>query len=192
MLRAGQLQDTGNDLPPYSWRHIRQDDDIPRTFSGLDPLDCWLRDKAAKRHKAMDSRVHVAARDDTNEIIAFYALRLGSERSNNIHGEHKGKADTLAVNGVLPCISLEWLGVKKSYQRAKNHNYRLGEACLSEALFACADVLDRIGGYALIVTAVEGARGFYEKYGFLPCGRNDADRLLLPARTISEFRDSVG
>lgn len=172
------------------WSGIKPEHSFGYEFSGLNPLDHWITKKAATEDKKNNARVYVANKQGSHEALAFYALKLHAEPTKNVEGRHKSKLETSKGSADFPCIKLEWLGVRKDLQTDNCQiNHRLGEACLLDAIVTCAEVFDKIGGFAVLLEPANSKiEAFYSKYGFEPYGSGLARRMIMTAERVNNVR----
>lgn len=136
---------------------------------GVPALNEYLATRALADQRAEKSRTYVAVR--ARRVVAFFSLAASSiepeeatERAAKGQGRHP-----------IPVILLARLAVDVSEQ-----GRGLGEAMLIEALLRCAAAATAIGARAVLVHAKdEGARSFYEKYGFESSPTNRLHLIIL-------------
>ena len=131
------------------------DDDVAGFACGDAALDAYLtRDALADRPIG---KTHVAARDA--RVVGFFALKAATV-SPPATVEHQPGQPPLDI----PVILLERLAVDTPDQ-----GKRLGEAMLVQVLKRCLHASNTMFSRAVLVDAGDGpARGFFEKYGFVP------------------------
>ena len=168
------------------WQKINNTHYFGKSFSGHKGLDKWLDKKAYKANKQNDSRVFVLSDIEKSEVLSFYSLKLGQEPITNAPSDQRQKLANGSSGGLFPCVNIQWLGVNAKYPRK-----RYGEATLKEALVTCAGIFDATGGYGVVLTPDDGVEEFYTKYGFEEIGSGISKRMLMPSKTIFDFREMV-
>lgn len=116
----------------------------------------WLQRFALQGQSTGQARTYVI--HENGQVIGFYAVASGSIQVENATARiRKGQGQY-----PIPIILIAQLGVDQ------RHSGRgLGKALLKDALRRSLHAADEIGARAIIVdAATEGARSFYEQYGF--------------------------
>lgn len=136
---------------------------------GNDALNDWLKIHALANQRSDSAQTYVAHRD--GEVVGYYALAAGSVRPETAPPRiAKGLA-----RHPIGVILLARLAVDKNEQ-----GKGLGRALLKDALLRIAAAADTIGARAVLVHAIdEGARGFYERFGFERSPVAEFDMMLL-------------
>ncbi|MEX2121973.1 MAG: GNAT family N-acetyltransferase [Pirellulales bacterium] len=146
---------------------------------GKPPLDDFLRSLVSQYEKRNLGRTYVAVRpgENDNRVWGYYTLASGSVSFQNI----PKKAARKLPKHPLPVALLGRLAVDQAAQ-----GQGLGEVLLIDALKRCLELSDRMGIHAVEVHAIDPpAKGFYEKYGFVPLLDSEL-HLYLPITTIRE------
>ncbi|AGA31210.1 GNAT family N-acetyltransferase [Singulisphaera acidiphila] len=164
-----------------NWKIERLDRSHNRaSFScGKPPLDEFIRRLVSQYEKRNLGRTYVAVQPGEKRISGYYTLASSSIAFRNLPEAMARKIPKHPV----PVILIARLAVDQHTQ-----GQRLGETLLADALERCLGLADEIGIHAVEVDAIDQqARGFYEKYGFVPLP-DRALHLFLPVATI---RDSI-
>ncbi|MBM3277306.1 MAG: GNAT family N-acetyltransferase [Candidatus Handelsmanbacteria bacterium] len=147
--------------------------------SGSPPLDHYLQQQAgqeARRHLAV---TFVLVDADRQILAGYYTLSATSIRLGELPTEI---AQKLPRYPLVPATLLGRLAVDTSYQ-----GKRLGEFLLMDALRRSFTQSQAIASMAVVVDAKdEGARRFYERYGFIKFP-DQPFRLFLPMQTIAKL-----
>ena len=142
---------------------------------GKPPLDDFLRTLVSQYEKRHLGRTYVACHPATRRVAGYYTLASGSVAFQNLPAEAAKKLPRHPV----PTVILARLAVDRTAQ-----GQGLGEALLIDASRRTLDLSEALGIHAVEVDAIdEQARGFYEKYGFVPLTGQPL-RLYLPVATI--------
>ncbi len=121
-------------------------------------LNDWLRRRASQNMSGGGSVTWVVT-DDSHRVIGYYAAATGSVGHHSASGRaRRNQPDP------LPSIVLGRLAVDRQHQAAG-----LGAALLKHFLTVVLEVAGRVGVRIVLVHAKgREARGFYERYGFVP------------------------
>lgn len=123
---------------------------------GESVLDDWLKRRALANQASGASRTFVVTNEDSH-VMGFYALAAGA-----VAHLEATRAIRQNMPDPVPVIVLARLAVDSQAQGMK-----LGAAMLQDAVQRCHLVTQHTGVRALLVHALnEGARRFYEHYGF--------------------------
>jgi GNAT superfamily N-acetyltransferase len=143
--------------------------------SGEPALDDFLRTKAAQHQARRVSRTFVLTdSSEPRRILGWYSLSNAQIAREQLTAD---EAKTLPRHPV-PAVLLARLAVDRSQQ-----GRRLGQWLLMDAIKRCALVGQHSGVYALLVDAKnDGARRFYERFGFVGIA-GQAMTLYLPLAT---------
>ena len=157
---------------PISERH-----DVSRFDSGMHSLNTWLQRKARLNEAKGGARTYVVC--DGDRVIAFYSLAASSVERRRV-SSRVGRS----MPEPIPVILLGQLAVDTNYQ-----GRGLGTDLLIDAGKRALAAADVIGARAIVVQALnEGAKPFYERFGFLPFSEREPLMLLL---RISELRAAL-
>ena len=138
-------------------RQILSDDDVTAFSCGNEDVDAWLRDRA-KRARAQGSALTYVTFDEDGSIAGCYALSAVFVARNEVAGGWLRRN----VLRDIPCVLLGMLGVGRCH-----HCQGLGSQLLRDATLRAIAASNVIGAHALVVDpADDGARRFYERYGF--------------------------
>ena len=137
-------------------RALTTDDDVAGFACGEPALDAYLAERAVAEQRAGKTRV--LARD--GRPLAFFSLKaasVGPRPDTQVPAAGKGPRE-------VPAVLLARLAVDGAAQ-----GEGLGEAMLLQALGRSVQASSTMFARAVIADApTERARGFYEKYGFVP------------------------
>jgi GNAT superfamily N-acetyltransferase len=140
-------------------------------------LNRFLAQTARQHMDKGISRTFVLVGDEVSTpkpILGFFTLTVCQ-----IQSEALGAGLAKRLPTVVPGIKLARLAVAKEMQRNG-----LGKVLLASALSKCAVILETVGGIGLFVDAKnEGARRYYEQFGFIRLPSNDL-QLFLPKQTV--------
>jgi GNAT superfamily N-acetyltransferase len=136
--------------------------DASRDVAGFDcgsaPLNNFLTKFALGNQKSGSAQTYVALVADT--VVGYYSVTFGEVA-------HEGAPERLAKGlprHPIPVIILARLGVSLAWQ-----GKGLGSGLLLDFFRRAVSAADVIGGRAAVVHAKdEGARAFYEHFGFKP------------------------
>ena len=144
---------------------------------GSQPLNAYLRQTARQHTERGISRTFVLVEEDAGEpkpVLGFFTLNICQIRTDLL---------SPAIARKLPRdvagIKLGRLAVAADRQRQG-----LGKMLLEAAMRKVIEVFESAGGIGLFVDAKDGAaRGYYERFGFVPLPDNDL-QLFLPLQTL--------
>jgi GNAT superfamily N-acetyltransferase len=147
---------------------------------GVEPLDQYIRERAAAdvRKKAAVCYV-VTPDDDSSAILGYYTL---SSLSVRLSGLPDAQRRRLPKYPNVPATLIGRLAVGLDYR-----GQGLGEFLLLDALRRALHTSDVIGSALVVVDAKdEQAAGFYLQYGF-ECFATDPMRLFLPMGVVAKL-----
>jgi GNAT superfamily N-acetyltransferase len=149
---------------------------------GKAPLDEFVRTLVSQYEKRGLGRTYVAVLRGQKKVCGYYTLASGAIPFAHLPPKVAKKLPKHPV----PAVLLGRLAVDQSA-----HGRGLGEYLLMDAFRVSLTLSESVGLYAVEVFAIDdGARRFYEKYGFAPLG--DSDRhLYLPMKTIEDLIGTV-
>jgi len=153
-------------VEPLGRRHDRA------SFScGLRELDRYLARQAGQDVRRRIARVFVCTDRDAGTVLGFYTLSALSIDLSSLPEELSRKLPRHPV----PCVLLGRLAVDVSA-----HGQGLGRMLLADAIKRVMAAGETVAMHAMIVDAAnEGAKRFYEGFGFTPL-RDTPMRLFLP------------
>lgn len=141
-------------------------------------LDNYLKVMASQQSRKDNSRTFVLEDEaNTSYIVGFYTLTMTPIDLNALP-EKLQKKHASATSGAL----IARLAVDQRY-----HGRGLGEWLLIDALKKLLQASDTVAFPVVIVDAKDGARQFYEKYGFTAF-QNTENRLFI---TMADVRASL-
>ena len=142
---------------------------------GKSPLDEFIHRFVSQYEKRNLGRTYVAVRPGEKRVLGYYTLASGSIPFQNIPEPSARKLPKHPV----PVILLARLAVDQSVQ-----GQGWGEGLLIDALQRSLGLAHKLGIHAVEVEAIDPqAKGFYERYGFVPLLDNEF-HLFLPIATI--------
>ncbi len=152
-------------------RALAAADDVAAFTCGEPALDEFLAERALAEQRAGKTRV--LARD--GRPLAYFSLKaasVGPRPDTRVLAAGKGPRE-------VPAVLLARLAVDSAAQGAG-----FGEAMLLQALSRSLQASSTMFARAVIADApTDGARGFYEKYGFVPCP-TDPRHLVLRMKDV--------
>lgn len=130
-----------------------------KDFSCSEPaLNDYLSRYAGQHEQAGIARTFLATAADTDELVGYYSLSMGSIPRDNLPDSQKKRFPTFPV----PVARLARLAVDQKYQ-----GQGVGEFLFMAALEQCHQLSVGIGMAAVVVDAKhEQAAQFYQRYGF--------------------------
>lgn len=148
---------------------------------GSEPLNRFLKQTARQHADRGLSRTFVLVEElaiEPKPILGYFTLTLCQVKPGMLSAAEAKKLPDLAF-----AVLLGRLAVAREAQRQG-----LGRLLMGAALDKFSNIFDTAGGIGLFVEAKdEGARRFYEGFGFVSLPSNPL-RLFLPAKTILAAR----
>ena len=130
--------------------------DVAGFDSGEPVLDDWLRRRALNNESSGASRTYVVC--VSRKVIGYYALSAGAVA--HIHAPGRVRRN---MPNPIPVVVLGRLAVDKAF-----HGKGVGTGLLRDAVLRTLQAAEIAGVRAILVHAIsEGAKRFYEKYGFI-------------------------
>ena len=128
-------------------------------FSCGEPeLNHYLSHYAGQHEKAGITRTFLVTTQDTDELVGYYSLSMGSIPRDNLPDNQKRRFPAFPI----PVARLARLAVDQRYQ-----GQGIGEFLFMAALEQCYRLSQNIGMVAVVVDAKhEQAALFYQRYGF--------------------------
>ncbi|WP_310277309.1 GNAT family N-acetyltransferase [Rheinheimera soli] len=153
--------------------------DRNRFNCGIDALNNYLKVMASQQSKKDNTRTFVLE-DKTNSqhIVGFYTLSMTPVDMQSLPAALQKKHHSATSGGLIARLAVD--------ERYKGQ--KLGEWLLIDALKKLLQASDAVGFPVIIVDAKDGAKGFYQKYGFRSF--EDAEHKLFI--TIADVRASFG
>ena len=134
-------------------RHNRQ-----RFDCGVEPLNNYFRLMAGQQARKDNARTFVLVDGDQPEsIMGFYTLTMTTLDLSALPVHLQKKHQSAASAGLIARLAVD-----KRYQ-----GRGLGEWLLVDALKKLLQASDMVGFPVVVVDAKDGAKPFYEKYGFM-------------------------
>jgi GNAT superfamily N-acetyltransferase len=148
------MKSDDEDLSPP--QKISDEHDLSGFDSGEPILDDWLRRRAAQNEASGVSRTYVVCVG--KKVVGYYTLAVGAVA----HAEAPGRIRRNMPDPV-PVMVLGRLAIDKTF-----HGRGVGTGLLRDAVLRTVQAAEIAGIRAILVHAIsEGAKRFYEKYGFV-------------------------
>ena len=145
---------------------------------GIDALDHYFKVMASQQAKKDNSRTFVLEDEaDNAKIIGFYTLTMTRIDLNALPSKLQKKHPLSTSGGLIARLAVD--------QRYKGQGF--GEWLLIDALRKLLIASDAVAFPVVIVDAKDGARDFYERYGFTAFQDNE-NKLFI---TIADIRASL-
>ena len=140
-------------------RQLTEDDDLSEFRWGVDSLDEWLRDHAARSHAQGITRVHVLVDESNPSVVVGYAAIQPTQVA--------ARGLTRAVAGghrVVPGYLVARLALHTDLQ-----GQGLGAQLLPGTLELCVNAAAIGGARVIVVDPIDAsAADFYMRFGFSP------------------------
>jgi GNAT superfamily N-acetyltransferase len=147
--------------------------DLSQFDSGEPVLDDWLRRRAEQNEASGASRTYVVCIG--KRVVGYYTLAVGAIA----HGEAPGRIRRNMPDPV-PVMVLGRLAVDKTL-----HGQGAGTGLLRDAVLRTVQAAEIAGIRAILVHAIsEGAKRFYEKYGFVASPVDPLTVMLTTAEAV--------
>jgi ribosomal protein S18 acetylase RimI-like enzyme len=161
-------------IRPYCDRTV-----VNRFCCGRRPIDQFLKNKAEKAGRRYELRVFCAHLGDSENVIGYYALQVGSDSVDELPDANKD--NYLKTYLAFPAIHLHFLGVDESY-----HRQGLGEYLLMDVFSKVAQISEYVGFYALTVQSLDDhSTAFYKSLKFTEYSENlRQPKMLYPLEDI--------
>ncbi len=154
--------------------HNRSDFD-----SGSESLDRYIRERAASDTKKRVAVCYVLVADEPSQLLGYYTL---SSTSVELAELPPDVSKRLPKYPTVPATLLGRLAVD-----SRQRGHRFGEYLLVDALGRALETADSIGSALVVVDAKdESAARFYERYEFMPLGR-EGQRYFLSMGTVAKL-----
>lgn len=152
--------------------------DRNRFDCGIEALNNYLKVIASQQAKKDNTRTFVLeAAEDTSQIVGFYTLTLTPIDLKALPPALQKKHQSSSSGGLIARLAVD--------QRYKGQGF--GEWLLVDALKKLLQASDTVAFPVVIVDAKDGAKAFYEKYGFTAF-RDAENKLFI---TIADVRDNL-
>lgn len=128
---------------------------------GVTPLNNYLKLMANQQGRKNNSRTYVLTHSDTQEdrpeiIIGFYTLTLTTIDLSALPQNLQKKHSSSCAGGLIARLAVD--------KRFKQQGY--GEFLLIDALTKMLSTSNQVDFPLVVVDAKDGAKAFYEQYGF--------------------------
>ena len=142
------------------------------------PLNGFIRNKAVKATARREFAVYVATLDNSPNVIAYYALQVGSDAVPN---KHQMKTTYLSTYAAFPTVSLAYLAVNRDQKRQG-----IGQFLLMHAFERVAEIADKAGLFGLSLQSYnKDSTAFYMSLEFARYGGTDEQpKLIYPLSLI--------
>ncbi len=153
--------------------------DRSRFNCGIEALNNYLKVMASQQAKKDNTRTFVLEDDnDSCHVIGFYTLTMTSIDLKALPEQLQKKHQSSTSGGLIARLAVD--------ERYKGKGF--GEWLLIDALRKLLEASDSVAFPVVIVDAKDGAKSFYEHYGFQAF--KDAENKLFI--TISDVRANLG
>ena len=152
--------------------------DISNFCCGEHALDDWLKKRAIKSQARSHTKVYVVSDANTDQVIGYYAIAMGSvQRENTIASFRRNAPNS------IPVLVIARLAVHIDYQ-----GYAVGAGLLKDCIIRSVKAMSIVGGAGILVHAInESAKMFYQKFGFT---ESPINAMTLMARIV-DIKKSV-
>jgi GNAT superfamily N-acetyltransferase len=142
-ISAPELLNSGHDLSDFQCNEATLDD--------------WLKRRALQNQDGGASRTYVVC--SGRRVVGYYALAAGAVDHTSAPGRVKRD-----MPNPLPVMMLGRLAIDAAFQ-----GRGIGPALLRDAILRTIQAAEIAGIRAILVHAIsEGAKSFYERWGFVP------------------------
>jgi ribosomal protein S18 acetylase RimI-like enzyme len=146
---------------------------------GVDEIDRWVKNKAAKHYKLNRTKIFCAFLGDSISVAGFYCLSFSSEDAKKVTGQHR---DIYRPTGV-PLVYVTYLGVSKSLQ-----GNGLGTFLLLDAMRRSYIVSQHVAFYGVGLRSLnDRTTALYTKLGFGATDTEQFPLLMLPVWTLTDL-----
>ncbi|WP_400770004.1 GNAT family N-acetyltransferase [Methylosinus sporium] len=152
---------------------------VNRFDCGVAPINNFLKNKAKKAGRRYEHKIFCAHISDSNNVIGYYALQVGSDSVNELPDRNKN--NYLKTYVAFPAINLSFLGVASEY-----HRQGLGSYLLMDAFTKVAKIAECAGFYALtLISYNEKSTQFYKNLNFTIYSENIVQpKMLYPLEDL--------
>lgn len=139
---------------------------------GVQDLDDWLKKKAIKNQSRNNAKVYVVTDSDTEQVVGYYAIAIGSVQRENAIGSFRRNSPN-----PIPMLVLARLAVHIEY-----HRHSIGAGLLKDCVLRSVEAMNIVGGAGILVHAIDDpAKDFYKRFGFT---ESPIDSMTLMVRII--------
>lgn len=151
--------------------------DLSGFTCGYQDLDNWLHKQALKNQTRNNARVYVVVDTDSNLVVGYYAIAMGSVQRDDAISPLKRNSPN-----PIPMVVLGRLAVHIDF-----HSHGIGAGLLKDCVLRSVEAMNTVGGAGILVHAIDdSARSFYTKFGF---SESPFDPLTLMAR-VSDIEEN--
>ncbi len=164
-------------MTPIRIEHLTRSHARKQFDCGEPSLNRYIQQLAVQNDERNIGRTFVTVEDGSQTVIGYYTLASG-----RVSFQHLPDVKKLPQNKPMPVILLGRLAVDLN-----SRGLRLGEYLLMHALWGCTVINRDVAVHAVEVDALnDGARAFYERYGFEPLLDNPL-HMYLPMKQIMDL-----
>ncbi len=147
---------------------------------GVDRIDNFLKNTAARQQDDGHTRVCVACLDSLNVVVGYFALNAHAIDASTLPELDRKK---LPTHPTISAIYLSVVGVQKEHQGSG-----LGSYLMADAFRRAVDAAKIVGAYFLVLDALnERAANLYRKLGFVDLPGHEPRMLI----TMTQVRNAV-
>lgn len=146
---------------------------------GNEELNNYLKKYLAQNIKKNLIKAYVATEQDTGRILGYYTLSSSSIAMQTLDESLLKGLPKYPIPAVL-------IGRLASDVATRGKGLRIGGKLLIHALKNSLELSERLGILLVIVDAKDGAKSFYQHYGFVPI-RSDSDQMLMTIQSIKKL-----
>ena len=147
---------------------------------GNSELNNYLKRYLSQNVKKNLVRAYVASELETGRILGYYTLSSASVSHNDIDNNELIRLPRYPIPAIL-------IGRLASDIQAREQGLKLGGKLLIHALMNALAVSKNLGVTFVIVDTKEGAKSFYQHYGFRPLNKG-SNQLFLKLSDIKKMR----
>lgn len=165
--------------PQYVLRELAESDQTESFTCGNEALDRWLRETAARAHRAGSVRVRLLWERDSERLVGYSAICPTEIRRADLPLSSRVRGGASTVSGFM---------LAKLAVAADAQGQGLGRDLLVDALERICAAAASVGGRIVVVDPIDSAAtSFYGKYGFTAI--TDHTRMFL---LVQDARHSLG
>lgn len=146
---------------------------------GNSALNDYLKKYLSQNVKKNLVKAYVATEQETGRILGYYTLSSASVSHNDIDHAELSRLPRYPIPAIL-------IGRLASDMKAREQGMRLGGKLLIHALMSALSVSEKLGVMFVIVDTKEGAKSFYQHYGFRPLN-GESNQLFIKLSDIKKM-----